>query len=355
MAAVIGTTAVHSIESLLGNTNQSVHEFGLDNIQASIAQDLTQFNAQMTEMISSMAEPLTDIQRVMGASTGVTSQEVDEYGKGTSIKDTKSSQVAWVLRRFVYNSTWTDRALTLSSPSDIAMDVGTIQTEHYINLITTMKQAIFSNVNATLPTRFSKPVADVVVRRWWNADSQPMPRNPQSGATFNGATHQHYTAAAALNVADILALGSNVSEHSINADIQIYIHEDDVAAFTALTGFNLAVVEDIDVMASDVPFTRRNRGETSNFFLGTLGVNRIYVKPWAIPNYAVAIDNGASTQKSLGFRQDVNGQQLTQIGQVDIPPYTTQNFQTYFGWGALNRGAGAVHQFDNATYVIPTI
>jgi hypothetical protein len=130
----------------------------------------------------------------------------------------------------------------------------------------------------------------------------------------------------------------------------------DVATVTALTGFVAATQQGV-VQATSVATTVEgtNAANQYNRFLGMYGASEVWVKPWAIANYAFTWD-AADPVKSLAIRQDnVANQGLRIAAELDLYPLRADYYEADFGIGVWSRTNGAVLYFASGTYASPTI
>lgn len=350
-------TGTYGVQELIEARFTTLAEFGFNRIGEILRQDLAAYNATTSEMLADLARTSTDRQGINGSSTSVEGREIDEYGSGRTKVDRPGSTVAFPLRRFAYPTGWTSRFMRNATVNDVLITMQQVQQAFVRDLRKHMKQAMYVSSNFTWTDLNVDNLALGQVKRFLNADGDPIPNSPQDGASFDGSTHTHYIANATLDVASANALIDTVAEHSVEADIQVNINRADVATWTALTGFVQAILPQVAAPIRGTDATvRLDRAVTSNRYIGSFGSSDVWVKPWAIANYALAYDRNAPVP--LVYRVDegpgsVQGLQLVQDFMLN--PITVNFWEALFGFGVETRTNGAVLQFDNGTYVDPTI
>ena len=351
-------TGTMSLADLQAITNQTVPQFGLDAVADVLRRDLEVHNRLTAEMFRDVAEITADPLRRTGVSGSGEMVEVDDYGRAPTQKPGAGGTVGLPLKLFQFAIGWTQRWINKATPAQVAEVQLNAQTAHRRALVRDFKRAIYAptNLSTTDYTQVNK--IDLPVKRFYNADGFTIPNGP-NGETFDGSTLTHYTAAASLAAAGLLTSVNLVQAHSVGGNLQTWINAADEAAVRALTGFQ-AYVDSRLVLPNNTagtPLQRLNPANTGNRAIGLFGPSEVWVKPYAIANYAVTLDVGASG-KPLGLRTE-NGQApaLVRVAENDVFPLIAQYMESLFGFGALNRGAGAVHYWGggDTTYDEPTI
>jgi hypothetical protein len=353
MATPIGT---YTLSDLRANRFQSVTDFGIDNINLILQRDLAAHNEIVGELMSELADRTTDKQRIYGASIDGDMVEVDELARSATKKPAVGSGVGFPLKNYQYPVGWDERWIKRATVGELAERALAAETAHQKSLRREIKKALFLSTNYTFRDINSAPIADLAVKRLVNADSMAIPNAPD-GTTFTASSHTHYLATATETAAGLTAAINTVIEHGFGERIITAINYADEAATRLLTGFVPA--QDFRVVpASTTAHTieTMNPGSYYNRFIGIFGAAEIWVKPWAIANYAFTWD-AASPMKPLVFREDsVAGfQGLRLAATLETYPLYAQYFEALFGLGVWNRTNGSVWYFANATFADPSI
>jgi hypothetical protein len=352
MAPQVGT---YTIADLLDVRFQSVNEFGTNTVVEVLQNDLTAHNAIVDEMLGDLAAETTDTQDVYGTGSSGEMVEVDEFGRSETQKAAPGSTVAYPLRLFQYGIGWTRKWMQSATPADLALRQLDAQKAHLKRIRYDIKRALFLSTNYTFNDFLINNVA-LGVKRLVNADSAAIPDAPD-GATFNAATHTHYDANATLTTAVVDAAITDLIEHGHGSRPRIAIHYSNAAAFTALTGFVLAVPQYVQTPAYNVtiPSVRTDLGNQYNRLLGYYGAAEVWVKPWAVANYFFLWDAGAAG-KPLKRRQRAGGPTGLQIAApFEGYPLYAEYMEAEFGFGVWTRTNGVAVQFNNGTYQNPTL
>lgn len=348
-------TGSYTIDTLLAARFTSAKEFGIDNIVPVLNAELAAHNALMVEGLSELAMVTTDAQNVYGSAVGGTMTEVDEHGAAPTQRAAPGSTVAYPLKLKQFNLGWTDRFLSRATPADLAIATQNAQIAHRKEVLLDIKRAIYGSSNYTFYDHLVDNLS-LTIRRLLNADGEPIPAGP-NGEEYDGSTETHYTAEASLTAANLKASIRNVVEKGHGTNVKCAISLTDETAVRALSGF-MAYVDSRLTLKSDANEATQRLDVTrvDNRAIGILDAAEIWVKPWAIANYAFTWDAG-SMDKPLKMRQDnaESMQGLRIAAEFDSHPLHAQFMEAIYGFGVWTRTNGAVHYFGGGSYTDPTI
>lgn len=351
MAKIIGTM---DISTLRATRFATVLEYGEDRILATVQADLAIHNAQVREMFGQFAEATTDRARRYGGSSDGEMYEVDEYGRVPTQWTAGGSSCGFPMKLYQFGIGWTRKWMQTHKPADLAEALINGEKAHIRAIRKAMKTAIFTNANYTF-NDFLVDKVDIPVVCFCNADSAEIPTGP-NGESFDGATHQHFTANAGLVAANVTALVTLVAEHGHTSALKLFISATNETAFRALAGFTAYPDPRLTYRASDTATKTVDIYNTGNRAIGIFDKAEVWVKPWAIANYIFCCDLGGAN-KPLCYRQRESTalQGLRLAGEIDSFPLRAQYLEDEYGFGVWNRTNGAVHYFGGGAYVIPTI
>jgi hypothetical protein len=346
-------TGTYDITSLLAAQNISAVKFGISTVAEVIAADNENFSRWLTQALGDYADTSPDRQRVVGTSIGGDMMEVDEFGQGPTQRDIPSYFVGFPLRKFQFPIGWTIQWEKNATPADYAIKNGAAQGAYWRQTQFELQKAIYTPTNYTFKDHLVDN-ATLNVKAFINADSTGIANGP-NGKVFDGTTHTHYDGSATLTAAAVTAAINDVAEHRNGATIRVNINQADAAAFAALTGFVPLQVPYVTInqAANQVASPRLDIGLIDNRLIGYFAAAEVWTKPWAIPNYMVTVDVSAP-QKPLVRRVETNDRGLHVAAEIDVHPLRAQYTEAFFGFGAWNRTAVNVTQFNNASYTIPT-
>jgi hypothetical protein len=349
-------TGTFDMASLLAQRFVSAAKFGLNTIADVLAADRQTHNSIVRDMVASFIDVTSDALRISGSTITGRMIKADEFTRAPTQRDLPGQTVGFPMDRYMFAIGWTSEWLKRKTPADLAIAQQQAQIAELLTLRGAIQTAIYTPTNSTFVDYLVNNVS-LPVKAFYNADGALIPDGP-NGQQFNGATHTHYTAAASLLAANITALVATVQEHNFRAKPVIVISTTDETAFRGLTGFTAYVDSrlTLGMPTTLLPADRLDVFLLDNRAIGIFGAAEVWVKPWAIANYAFAYDAG-SALKALAYRQEVDGdlQGLRLKETLDIAPLHAEYMETIFGIGVWNRGNGAVHQFNNASYTAPTI
>jgi hypothetical protein len=348
-------TGTNDIQSLLANNTslQSIAGFGLDNLADIITQDLDAWNATINDAVGEIAEVSTDRLRASGNPEGMVMYEVDEYGRAPDQKITAGYNLGFPLRKRQIAIGWTREWFRMHTVRDMLLATQAAEKAHRLMLYRDLRRSLYLSANYTFTDLYQAPSVTLPVKRLLNADSLGIPTGPNS-EFFDPATHTHYLGSATLTAAALLSTVNTVLEHRITAGIRIVIAQTDRAAVEALAGYKAYPDPRVQFMNTDqnrqtIDLTRMN-----NLAIGTFGAAEVWVKPWAIANYALAYD--ADGPKPVVFRQlegNLAGLQIE--ADNDAFPLHSQFMGAKYGFGVWTRWAAAILNFSNASYTDPVI
>lgn len=353
------------INTLLDVENQSVLDYGIENVQRAIAAELQAHNTQMVEMISALAMVTTDRADTYGGSTGGELQEVNEYSRAPTQKVSGNPKVHYPLRKYQFNLGWTYNWFRLHSPYDMARAVLNAQMAHRKGVVREIKKAFFLSSNFTFRD-FLVDNYDLPVKRLVNADSAIIPAGP-NGEVFDGSSHTHYDAidwssATAQQKEDaVKALVNDVIEHGHGERPIVVIARGDESNIDDIADFE--PYKPVQIIPGTQNDHARGTLQTGNLYNRAIGVLKssgaeVWVKPWGIANYLLCTDLGTeSGEKPLAFRQREQSaaQGLQIVAMIEAHPLTAEYMEAEFGFGAKTRTNGAVLYIGGGTYTDPTI
>jgi hypothetical protein len=348
-------TGTMNLADLQAVTTQTVREFGFDAFADVLTQDLAVYNGLVGEAFRDFCEITTDPLRRVGGSQAGDMIEADDFSRAPTQKPGLGGTLGFPLHLHQTAIGWTQRFLNRATVGELATVQLNIQGAHRRALLRRFKQAIYAPSNLTFSDYTQRNAIDIPVKRFYNADSWAIPNGP-NGEAFTGSTHTHYTAEASPTAAGLLAHVNTVAEHTGGDGLQLNINAANETAVRALSGFIPYVDNRLlnPVGVANTPRVQASASNTGNRAIGLFGPAEVWVKPWAIAGYAVTL--ATAGEKPLALRTE-NGvaPALVRVAENDAFPLIAQFYESLFGFGALNRGAGAVHYFGGGSYVEPTI
>jgi hypothetical protein len=346
-----------SLDSLAA-VRQSVADYGEDNAWASINAALAAYNRQIDGMTGDLMERTTDTQRAYGTMDTKVMQEMDQWGSPDAQKVTAGVTVGFPLRRYGDALQWTRQFQTMQTVGQLAAEIDAIATADRRNLIRAAKVALFTSTNASFVDKLgggpgSPANVTLAVKALVNNDGANLPVGP-NGETF-ATSHTHYLANASLTAAVVINAIVTVQEHYNSGTPVVYISQTDEAAFRALTGFiadvDTRIVQPQTATYTTVPVNYANLYDRR---IGLFNGAEVWITPWMIANYCFVYVRGAPVP--LAMRVPAMGTaDLELVYDDERHPLRARGYQRMFGIGVWNRTNGAILQFNNGTYTIPTI
>jgi hypothetical protein len=354
-----GRTGTYDLRDLQNVTNQTVIQFGLDDVQAAVQEELAIHNAQLNDMVGTLvsAAPSRIVADASGLLLDGEMREVDEYGRVATQKTGAPEQIGLPIRRYQFGVGFTGDFLQRATPAQVAVGTFNAESADRRKTIQLIRNTLFNPFNSSFYD-FLRDNMELKTKALYNADGTAPPLGPNA-ETFDG-THNHYMGFAAFNAAALDALILNVAEHTNNARIEVYLNVAQEAAVRGFTNFTPAVDPNVIVSVNQqVTVQRLDTGRQNNRMIGRYNGADIWVKSWIFPNYGAAVDVNAAV-KPIARRDPVGedsiiGQPgLRMVGTIVTFPLQSEYWGREVGYGVRNRGAAAVAQFNNATYTDPT-
>lgn len=329
-------------------------------ITAAIERELEIHSRALAEEMSEFVEITTDRQRVDPATHEIgEGSPLTETGRApTQIAEATTVTLGFWLFGWQYSIGWTQRALDQSTAADLAKTVLAAQEWHVRKMSADLKRAFYGSSNFTKRDFLMKDKININVKRFYNADSWPIPMGP-NGESFDGSSHTHYTGKSSLTASDLKALIGNVREHDYNADVRVIINLADEETVSGLTGFKAYTPTTLVHGNTDGTAVKRLTGQNpANRAIGLFNGAEVWTKPWAIENYAVAYTISGAKPLVLRVPPNRGGLPSLRLAATNRAyPLLTQFMETEYGFSTSNRAAAAILDFDSSggTYRVPTI
>lgn len=348
-------TGTYAIADLLENQQTTVADLNEQELAAALQRELDAHNALTNDFVNGLADPVTDRIQMVGSGESTEFMEADEFARVPTQKPSVGANFGLPMLKYDYATGWTQSYFEMASVADFARKAIQTQMADLANLLREAKRAIYLPTNYSIVDEYQTPAATLAVKRLANADSFAIPMGP-NGQTFTASSHTHYLAEASLSAAGLLAAVATVREHFIGAAIEIDINSADEAGVSALTGFKAFTEPAVQLGTGQVATQRLDLANTGNRAIGRFAEATVWVKPWAIDNFALVrvVTPGL---KPLGFRQPIEPRRrgLRLMANLNTHPLHADYFSRLFGFGVKNRVAAAVLDFGNASYTAPTI
>ncbi|SMB93318.1 hypothetical protein [Deinococcus hopiensis] len=354
-------TGTYDLRDLQNVTNQTVIQFGLEDVQASVQAELAVHNNQINDMVGNLVQAAPS--RIVADASGILLEgemrEVDEYGRVATQKTGAPPQIGIPMRRFQFGVGFTGDFLARATPAQIAVSTYNAEAADRRKTIQLIRNTLFNPTNSTFYD-FLRDNMELPVKALYNNDGTAPPLGP-NGETWDG-THSHYMGFSAFTAANLNALILNVAEHTNNARIEVYINVAQEEAVRGFSGFTPAVDPNVIVSVNQtVTVQRLDTGRQNNRMIGLFNGAEIWVKSWIFPNYAAAVDTNAAVKpiarrEPTGEDAVVGAPGLRMVGTIVTFPLQSEYWGREVGYGVRNRGAAAVAQFNGTpgTYADPT-
>lgn len=358
MAPRYGTLSILDTLDTYNNTN--VLAFGEEAMAGFIQLILDAYNDYVADMTANLGvgNP-PERETVYGVnSTSGDMIEVDEFGLADAQKIPFSpSSVGFPLRKYQYSLQWTRDYLANVTPRELAnqtLGIAEADERNFFNLI---RRTLLKATNNTAYLDRYVDNRNITLRALVNADSQAIPPNQVSLATFDASTHTHYLGTGSYVEANLLAAIETVREHGTDGgDIRVFINAAQRATTAAFSTFQ--AYGDPRLVYSTA--ATRAQGQIDNplnledYAVGFIGPAEVWVKPWVPANYVIVTVVGGGGAPVLGWRRPDGANAryagLAIAAELDRFPLHAQTMQRMAGFSVWNRTRAAVLYTANATY-----
>ena len=354
-----GTLSI--LDTLATYNNSNVLAFGEETLAGYLRLILEAHTAFISELLGEFVGTPPDRETTYGTNTTNGDMvEVDEFGLADAQKTPFApSSVGFPLRNFQYTLQWTRDYLVTTSPLEVANQVLGAMVADEQNFYRALRRALFRATNQTTYVDRFVDQKNFTIRALVNADSQAIPPQPVTAATFDGSTHTHYLATASFIEANLVALTETVREHGLNGgSIRVYINAAQEATVRGFSGFNpytdSRIVYGVNANRAEQETSQTNLEDRA---IGFHGPAEVWVKPWVPASYLLAAVIGGAGNPVIGWRKPAG--QMAQFADLRIAaeldrfPLHAQVMQRRFGFGVWNRIGAAVLYTGGGSYVTP--
>ncbi len=347
---------IHTLDDLLARRFTTGVEIGLDTIQRVIQAERAMHERLTTEMVSIFADITTDRRRRYGVGNTIRGVRADEFTRAHTQKAITGSEMDFPLDGYQYALGYTAAFLRERTGADIAIAEQSVQAGHQLDIRAALQRAIYGASNyTTRDYRFADNLT-LNVKRFVNADGADIPNGP-NGESFDGSTHTHYLADATFDDVSAAALVNTVLEHHPGGTIRVFIALADESAWRGLTNFKPLTDVRLTLAAdTSTPIQRLDPFNPSDRLIGYYGAAEVWVKPWALASYPVAMSFAPGVPKPLVCRVRAgNTIRLQNVATNVLFPIQADYSESEFGFGVWTRTNGAVLYTGGGTYTDPTI
>jgi hypothetical protein len=353
MATANQKIGLNSIDDLLDVRFKSAIELGLETIQPVLQADLEIHNRLTTDAVSGLADISQDRRRIYGTSDTMEMIEADEFTRAHTQKGQAGVEVMFPLRGFQIALGWDQAYFENKSVADMAQSQLSAEKGHLQRIRKEVQRAFYLSGNYSM-VDYRVDKVTLNVKRLLNADGAGIPDGP-NGEVFDGTTHTHFLAVAGLDAASADAVLATVLEHHQGGKPVIVINRADQTAWEALPKYKPYVDQRLTLNAnSNEPTQRLDPFTTDDKPIGLYGAAEVWLKPWALANYAVVYDTAAPKPLVCRVRKG-NALTLKVAAKLAFAPLYADVMESEFGFGVWTRTNGAVLYSGGGAYVDPVI
>ncbi len=359
-----GTLTTNDTLATLRAATGVVAEIGEDVAFESIDMALQVHSQLLQEAMVDFVEPTTDRLRRYGGPDQMQMEELDEIGSASAQKIGPGATLGFPMKFYGGGLQWSRLYFLNATGPELAAQVEAMMDADVKNVHKQLKAALLIPTNYTFEDRRVDHV-QLPIKALINADSAAIPIAPD-GATFNGATHNHYLGATAAwsgatavqMAADLTALINTVVEHFLTGRVLVLINQAQEVNVRSLTNFFPYYDMRLTPAITATQATSANLDVTNltNRAIGVFGPAEIWVKPWIPANYAVAMQVDVPQKVLCKRTRNVGSGNLELQFDMEEYPLRARTYGREFGFGVWNRVAAAALSTANiTTYAAPAL
>lgn len=338
----------------------TVQAFGINDAYAAVQAQLDAHNANVQDMLALLCDDTTDNLRVYGPNADMgMMQELDSGGSPYAQKVAMGYNIGFPLDFFGRALQW-DRGWSLiTSMQELEDQVTAIMVADRLNVQRAIKGALYNPVNNSTYKDMNVKGITLPLKALFNNDGTTPPSGP-NGESF-ATSHTHYLWSTTFSEAAAKTQIDTVREHRTGGSIRYLINVADantVKGFTDFTpvlpaylnpGANITTAQGVlDVENPD------------NRMIGYFNGAEVWVKPYIIANYPIAIRVGLARAQPLVYRRRMLGAgfgDLTLQYENDLFPLHAKGWGREFGVSVWNRDTAAVSEMNDSdsAYTAPTV
>lgn len=354
-------TTLDTLAAQFANT-ASVLQVGEDRIYEEVEKIFAIQNDLLRQQLEVFGE--YDSERIATMAGGIDAmvmEEVDQFGTPDAQKiAVPSGNMGFPLRKYAGSLQWTRAYLQVATVAQLSKDLFALQNADTLLIQRLLQRAFYNPTNYVFKDRLIDHY-DLNVKALANADSMYIPANPLTGAAFDASTHTHYKgyASGAFAAADLTALIQNVREHfGGTIDIKVFIPqglENTVRGFTGFMPYpDQRIIPADNTVRLNPALGSLDIYNLNNRAIGIFDVAEVWVKPWCLANYVIAIN--LAGLKPLRIRTRIGGSGDLVLGFEDENhPLRAKTYEREIGIAVRNRYSAAVLYTGGSSYVAPTI
>jgi hypothetical protein len=351
---------IYNLNDLYEQRYAPISTLDLSKVALTIEAYAADLSAKVDGMLNDFTEEQTLSRAIWGGAPKMVFDEVGEFGRGKPRADVGGQELHFPLRKLSATQEASEEFWKRAKIKDlldltVSMDIG-----YSTRIQDELKAAIFNNTLFTAQNDWLIDNSTLnKIQPFLNADGGSIPPAP-NGATFTGASHQHYIGitGSALAVADMTYLTNHVTEHG-PGKIVLFVDPAMPATLAGLSGTKFVAKTPVviaDQSAAQVAREQFNPDDDrNNMSVGYWDGYEVVTRSWVPTNYIAAMNVSGRLGKPLHRRIDPNFPGLIVAPEVTNGILRVKESYFYMGFGAFNRAAGAVLAAANqGSYAVPS-
>lgn len=354
------TRQIYTLEDLYEQRFAPLSTLNLERVSATIQAYAAYLAQDMSEQLDLFTEETTKSRAIWGGAAQLDFEEVGEFGKGKTRKDTRGQELHFPLYKLDATVGGSEEFWKRANVKDLVDVMTGMQNGYASRVRDEIKAAVFNNTVRT-PTKDWLADNSTLnkIQPFLNADSNEIPAAP-NGTTFTAASHNHYlgTSGSAISTYDVDQLVGTVREHVLGK-IVLFVDGAMPATLAGLAGTKYVArppAPIIDQSTEQVARLSFNPdADRNNMSVGYWDGHEVVTRSWVPTNYLACMAVGGQLGKPIWRRVDPLFPGLITGIEISDGRIRVKESYFYMGFGAFNRAAGAVldgtHQ---TTYQAPS-
>jgi hypothetical protein len=342
------TRQIYTLEDLYEQRFAPLSTLNLERVSATIQAYAAFLAKDMSEQLDLFTEETTEPRAIWGGAANIGFEEVGEFGKGKTRKDTRGQELHFPLYKLDATVGGSEEFWKRASVKNL-IDVMTGMQNGYAERVRDeVKAAVFNSAIRTPVKDWLKDNSSLnLIQPFLNADSREIPIAP-NGTSFTASSHQHYvgTSGTAVSTYDINTLVANVREHVLGK-VVLFVDSAMPTTLAAMAGTlyypNTPIVLSNQSTSLVSNISLDPSGDSANQFVGIWGNGiEVHTRSWVPTGYIACMAIGGQLGKPLWRRVDPMFPGLITGLEISDGRVRVKESYFYMGFGAFNRAAGAV-------------
>lgn len=338
----------------------TVQAFGENQAYEAVQDQFTAHNQMTQDMLGDLVDFTTENLRVYGPGTDIGDvEDLDQGGSPDAQKVAAGYNIGFPLREIGRALQWNRAWTQITTIDELTTQVTAIMDADRLAVIRAVKRAVYTSTNnGSYIDRLVKGIT-LPLKALFNNDGLQPPPGP-NGETF-ATSHTHYLYSSTFTEAAAKTQIDTVVEHRRGGKVVYYINKANETTVRGFSDFLPLLYPYVNAgISANTAQGQLDTQDPDNRMIGYFDGAEVWVKPWVLANYPIALRVGVPSAKPLVYRKRMEGNgfgDLVLAYEDDAFPLRASAWTREFGIGIWNRDAMSVSEMNDgdSAYTIPAI